>query len=448
MTRIIRSLLVAFVLSAGVLAAAVLSAVPARAVSIERVVSPGGIEAWLVRDHSNPIISMRFAFRGGAALDPANRVGLANFAASTLDEGAGDIDSTAFQGKLEDLVITIRFSAGRDAFTGRLVTLTENRDTAFNLLSLALTKPRFDSEPVERIRAQILAGIRQDTENPGAIAGKTLFKTLFPSHPYGLPTAGFKDDVSAITRADLKSFTTERLAKDNLIIGVVGDIKAETLAALLDSTFGRLPEKAKPWALPEAEPEGAGRTIVIKKSVPQSSIVFAEKGLKRNHPDFYAAYIMNYVFGGGGFNSRLYSTIREKRGLAYSVYSGLHPLDRAGLIFGAAGTANANVAETLSLLRREWKRMADKGMSEQELADAKTYLTGSYPLRFTSSGSIAAMLVGIQMDNLGIDYMDRRNGLIEAVSLADVNQIAGTLLNADKLTIVVVGKPDGVKSSE
>jgi len=176
--------------------------------------------------------------------------------------------------------------------------------------------------------------------------------------------------------------------------------------------------------------------------------VFAEKGLKRNHPDFYAAYVMNYVFGSGGFTSRLYTAIREKRGLAYSVYSGLHPLDRAGLIFGAAGTANANVGETIGLLRREWKRMADDGMSEKELADAKTYLTGSYPLRFTSSGSIAAMLVGIQRDNLGIDYMDRRNGLIEAVSLADVNRVAKKLLSADKLTVVVVGKPDGVKSSE
>lgn len=443
MVRILQSLL-----AASVLAAAVLISVPARAVSIERVVSAGGIEAWLVRDHVNPIISMRFAFRGGAGLDPENLGGLANMAASLLDEGGGDLDSQAFQRKLEDLVITLRFRAGRDSITGRLVTLTENRDTAFNLLFLALTKPRFDSEPVTRIRAQILAGIRQDTENPGAIARQTLFKTLFPSHPYGRPTDGLMDDVGAITRADLKAFTAERLAKDNLIIGVVGDIKAETLAALLDSTFGGLPGKAKPWALAEVEPEGAGRTLVVNKSVPQSSIVFAEKGLKRDHPDFYAAYVMNYVFGGGGFTSRLYNAIREERGLAYSVYSGLQPLDHAGLIFGAAATANANVAETIGLVRREWTRMAELGMTEKELADAKTYLTGSYPLRFTSSGSVAAMLVGIQMDNLGIDYMDRRNRLIEAVSLADVNRTAKNLLRADNLTVVIVGNPEGVKSSE
>ncbi len=443
MIRILQSLLAALVL-----AAAVLITGPARAVSIERVVSPGGVTAWLVRDHTNPIISMRFAFRGGAGLDPAKRGGLANMAAALLDEGGGDLDSKAFQQKLEDLVITLRFRAGRDSFTGRLVTLTENRDTAFNLLALALTKPRFDTEPVARIRAQIVAGIRQDTEDPGAIAGKTLFKTLFPNHPYGRPTDGLLDDVGAITRADLMTFAAERLAKDNLIIGIVGDIKAETLAVLLDSTFGGLPEKAKPWALAEAEPEGAGRTIVVNMSVPQSSIVFAEAGLKRDHPDFYAAYVMNYVFGGGGFTSRLYNAIREERGLAYSVYSGLHPLDRAGLIFGGAGTANANVGEVLGLLRREWKKMAGDGMTEKELTDAKTYLTGSYPLRFTSSGSVAAMLVGIQRDNLGIDYMDRRNRLIEAVSLADVNRVAATLLRADKLTVVIVGNPEGVESSE
>ncbi len=436
------------IIAATVVAVVLFFAIPAHAVTINKVVSPGGIMAWLVRDHTNPIISMRFAFRGGAALDPAGKGGLANFTASTLDEGAGDLDSKAFQGTLEDLVITLHFNAGRDVFGGQLVTLVENRDTAFNLLSLALNKPRFDAEPVERIRGQILANLRRETENPGAIAGKTLFKTLFPDHPYGRPTKGTTESVTAFTRDDLRSFTRDRLAKDNLIIGVVGDITPKVLAALLDTTFGGLPDKARPWGLAEAEPQGAGRVIVVEKQNPQSSIVFAEKGLKRNHPDFYAAYVMNYVFGGGGFTSRLYTAIREERGLAYSVYSGLHPLDRAGLIFGGAGTANAKVGETIRLLRQEWTRMADKGMSEKELADAKTYLTGSYPLRFTSSGSIAAMLVGIQRDNLGIDYMDRRNGLIEAVSLADVNRTAKKLLRVDKLTIVVVGKPEGVKSSE
>jgi len=419
----------------------------ARAVTIDKVVSTGGIEAWLVRDHTNPIISLRFAFLGGSALDPQGKEGLANLASSTMDEGAGDLDSQAFQGKLEDLVISLRFDVGRDSFGGRLKTLVANKAVAFDLLRLALTAPRFDRQAVERIRSQILSGLRRETEDPGAIASKTLMKTLFPTHPYGRPANGTLETVPTLTRDDLRSFIKQRLAKNNLIIGVVGDIGQEELSKLLDATFGGLPAEAAPWDIAEAKPQATGRTIVIEKQVPQSTISFAEAGPKRKNPDFYAAYVMNHVFGGGGFTSRLYDTIREKRGLAYSVYSGLHPLDRAGLIVGGAGTANQRVSETLEVLRREWKRMAEGGMSEAELKDAKTYLTGSYPLRFTSSDTIASMLVGIQRDGLGIDYMDRRNSLIEAVSLADVNRVAKTYLLEDRLTVVVVGKPNGVKGT-
>ena len=426
----------------------VLFATPqAYAVTIERVLSLGGIEAWLVRDHTNPIITMRFAFRGGAALDPEGREGLANMVSTLLDEGAGDLDSKIFQGRLEDLVITLRFDAGRDNFGGRLRTLVENKATAFELLTLALTRPRFDAEPLERIRSQIFSSLRQEAEDPNTIAGKTLFKTLFPAHPYGRPVDGTLESVATITQTDLKGFVKRRLAKDNLAIGVVGDITAETLKTVLDKTFGGLPAKAWAWAIPEAVLKGQGRTVVVTKPAPQSAIVFADKGPKRQDPDFYAAYVMNHVLGGGGFTSRLYNTVREKRGLAYSVYSALHPLDRAGLIFGGAGTANKSVSETIAVMRGEWTRMATQGMSEKELADAKTFLTGSYPLSFTSSDRIASMLIGIQMDNLGIDYPDRRNGLIEAVTLDDVNRLAKELLRPDQLTVVVVGRPDGVKST-
>ena len=430
-----------------VLLCALFATPQAYAVTIERVLSLGGIEAWLVRDNTNPIITMRFAFRGGAALDPVGREGLANMVSTLLDEGAGDLDSKIFQGRLEDLVITLRFDAGRDNFGGRLRTLVENKATAFELLTLALTRPRFDAEPLERIRSQIFSSLRQEAEDPNTIAGKTLFKTLFPAHPYGRPVDGTLKSVAAITQTDLKGFVKRRLAKDNLAIGVVGDITAEALKTVLDKTFGGLPAKAWAWAIPEAVLKGQGRTVVVTKPAPQSAIVFADKGPKRQDPDFYAAYVMNHVLGGGGFTSRLYNTVREKRGLAYSVYSALHPLDRAGLIFGGAGTANKSVSETIAVMRGEWTRMATQGMSEKELADAKTFLTGSYPLSFTSSDRIASMLIGIQMDNLGIDYPDRRNGLIEAVTLDDVNRLAKELLRPDQLTVVVVGRPDGVKST-
>ncbi len=416
----------------------------ARAVEVERVLSPKGVEAWLVRNQANPIISLKFAFRGGAALDPKGKEGLARMVSSLLDEGAGDLDSQTFQKRLDDLSITLHFSAGRDAFQGTLKTLTENRDAAFGLLALAVNKPRFDDEPVSRMRSQLLAGLRRDAEDPDEIAGLSLFKALFPDHPYGRPVKGTPESIGSITAKDMRAFVSRRLARDNLVIGVVGDITPERLGALLDETFGSLPERASDWRIREAAQPAKGKTLVVKKAVPQSAIVFAQQGLKRDDPDFYAAYVMNHVLGAGGFTSRLYTEIREKRGLAYSVGSYLYPLDYAGLIYGSAGTANKRVGETLKIIRSEWARMAGKGMTPEELKDAKTYLTGSFPLRFTSNGRIASILVGMQLDRLGIDYLDRRNAYIEAVTLEDVDRVAKKWLDPGKLTVVVVGEPEGV----
>jgi zinc protease len=417
---------------------------PAAAIEVERVLSPGGIEAWLVRDHANPIIAVSIAWRGGGGLDPAGKEGLARMVSATLDEGAGDLDSQAFQRRLEDLAVSLRFDAGYDSFSGRLKTLTRNRDAAFELMRLAVTAPRFDAEPVERIRGQIVAGLRRDSEDPDTIARRTMSRTLFSGHPYGRPTRGTEQSVAAIGVDDLRKFTAQRLARDNMVIGVVGDIEPETLAGLLDGTFGGLPARALPWALPEVEPAATGKVIVVKKNVPQSVIVFAHGGLKRDHPDYYTAVVMNYILGGGTFASRLHHEVREKRGLAYSVYSALYPYDHAAMIWGGAGTANARVGETVGVVRDEWRRMAIEGVGETELADAKTYLSGSFPLRFSSSGRIASILVAMQLDDLGIDYLERRNGLIEAVTRDGVNGVARHLLDPEKLTMVVVGQPEGL----
>ncbi|MCW8835363.1 MAG: insulinase family protein [Rhodospirillales bacterium] len=415
---------------------------------VQRVISPGGIEAWLVEDHANPIIAVSFSFRGGTALDPNGKEGLADMVSALLDEGAGDIDSEGFQRRLEDLSISLRFEAGLDTFGGRLQTLTDNRDEAFGLLSLAVTKPRFDEEPVSRIRSQILANLRMAEEDPDKVASETLFAKLFPGHPYGRRAEGTAESVAGLHVEDMKGFVARRLARDNLIVGVVGDIKAEDLGPLLDRTFGGLPQKAAAWNTPDIKANADGKLTVVSKAVPQSAIVFAQPGLKRKDPDFYAAYVMNYVLGGGSFASRLYKQIREERGLAYSVYSYLYPMDHAALLTGGAGTANARVGETLSVLRDEWRKMAEKGVTAEELADAKTYLTGSFPLRFDSSLSIARILVGMQEDDLGIDFLDRRNDMIEAVTLEQVNRVAKTLLDPSKLSIVVVGEPEGVETGK
>jgi zinc protease len=421
-----------------------LASLPARAVEVQRVVSPGGIEAWLVEDHGNPIISLDLAFRGGTALDPEGKEGLANLAAGLLDEGAGELDSQAFQARLADLSIRLSFSAGQDTFGGTLRTLTENRDTAFELLRLALGQPRFDEEPVERIRAQVLTGLRRDAEKPNRIAGRTLRRLFFPGHPYGRRIRGTPETVAALTVEDLRRFVAERLARDVLKVAVVGDITGAELGPLLDKAFGGLPAAAATARIADIEPQGGGEVVVVRKDIPQSVVALGHAGLLRDDPDFYAAYVVNYILGGGGFSSRLYEEIREKRGLAYSVHSYLHPLDHAALLIGGVATANGRVGQSLELIRREWARMAEAGPSAEELAAAKTFLTGSYPLRQSSSGRIAGMLLGIQLEDLGIDYINRRNGYIEAVTLEDARRVARRLYRADRLTVVVVGQPDGI----
>ena len=419
----------------------------ARAVEIQDVRSQGGITAWLVEDHSVPVVSMSFAFRGGGALDPKGKKGLAEMVSALLDEGAGDLDSQAYQRRLEDLAASIHFRAHTDTFRGGLRTLSENRDQAFELLRLALTAPRFDSEPVERIRAQLIAARTDAAENPREIVRRTWWRAAFPEHPYGLPTSGTAESLAAIRTAELKNFVARRMARDNLVIGVVGDIGAAELARRLDAVFGPLPQKAEPASVPEARAGAAGRIIVIEKPIPQSVVLFGQNGLKRDDADYYAAYVMNHVLGGGGFSSRLTEEVRDKRGLAYSVYSYLNPLERAGVIMGWVATQNARVAESLRLIRAEWRKMAEKGVGAEELTNAKTYINGSFPLRMNSSRRIAGMLVAIQLEDLGIDYIDRRASLIDAVTAADIRRVAKRILDPDGLAVVVVGQPIGIEST-
>ncbi len=423
-----------------------LSISSAQGTQIERVVSAGGIEAWLAEDHSLPVISLSLLLRGGAALDPAGKEGLAVMTAGLLDEGAGDLDSGAFQQRLADLAITLRFNASLDTFEGTLRTLSENRDQAFSLLRMALNAPRFDDEPVTRIRNQILTGLAMTESDPGEIADKVWSRAAFPDHPYGRPSEGTKAGVAAITTDDLRGFVERRLGRDRLIIGVAGDITADELSPLLDSVFGSLPERAAPFDLPQAQVAGGG-VIVVEEDIPQSTVRFGENGIKRDDPDYFAARLLNYTLGGGGFSSRLTEEVREKRGLAYSVYSYLQPMAQGGLVSGGVGTDNARVAESLDLIREEWRRMADDGVSADELRDAKTYLTGSFPLRLSSTGRIASMLTTLQYLDLSIDYLDRREELIHSVTLDDTRRVAERLLHADDLLVVVVGKPEGVTAT-
>ncbi len=431
--------------AAAVLALTV-TALPAYATTIQRVVSPGGIEAWLVQEPAVPLIAVDFAFGGGSIQDPPGKGGTANLVASLLGEGAGDLDSKAFTEALERKAIEMNFSVGRDNITGSLRTLTENRDAAFDMLRLALTAPRFDAGDVELNRAQILSMLRRETTSPVDIANRRWWETAFAGHPYGRPVNGTPETLGAVTIDDLKTYTHRVLARQNLKVAVVGDIDAETLKPLLDHVFGALP--AKPDLIPVANvmPAGLGRQIDVSLDVPQAVIDFGGPGLARQDPDFMAAYLINHILGGGSSDSRLYQEVREKRGLAYSVSNSLVWLDHTAVFLGGTATRADRASETVDHIEKEIRRFAEQGPTAAELAEAKNYVTSSFVLNLDASTKIASFLVQLQLDNLGIDYFQRRSALIDAVTLDDAKRVAKRLLDNGML-VTVVGRPEGVASA-
>jgi len=413
-------------------------------IEIQRVVSPGGIEAWLVSEPAIPIIAVEAGFDGGAASDPKGQAGLAALTTALLTEGAGPYDGEAFRQRLQELNMSLSASVGRDATLVSMRTLSENRDDAFEMLRLAVTEPRFDADAVARVRDQLVIGLRRSEQSPRFLAGRELWRTMFPDHPYGGPTNGDPDSVAALTRADIARRWRDGLARGALKIAVVGDIDAETLAPLLDRTFGPLPASSGLARPPEVQASADGQILIERFDAPQSAILFAAPGLKRDDPDFIPAFVMMEIWGGGGLTSRLVQEVRGVRGLAYSVSATPLPLERSALIYGAAGTQNARAGETVGVIRDEIGKLSRGGVTAQELNDVKTYLTGSYPLRFDTNSKIASQLAGLQLQGYDIDYVNRRNSLIEAVTLDDIQRVAERLMREEAFTFVLVGQPEGV----
>jgi len=410
---------------------------PTHATNVQEITSPSGIKAWLVEDYTVPIVAMNVAFRGGTAQDPEGKAGLANLMSGLLDEGAGDLDSRAFQAKLEDLSITLSFDTSTDAFYGNLRTLSTNLNEAFDLFRLAVTEPRFDAEPIERIRGQIIANLRREESNPNNVASNLWAATLFGTHPYGRPREGTPESVAAVTADDLRAFHARTLARDTLHVVLVGAIDADAARLALEHVFGGLPAHASLDPVPDIVPaEGTAAHAAL--SVPQTTVRLGGIGLKRDDPDFVTAYVADQILGGGTFSSRLYKAVRENRGLAYSVGSSLVPYDHAGAFIAATSVDAANVGTAVDIMVHEISRYGQEGPSAEELAAAKDYLVGNFALRFDSSQKIARNLLHFQLDDLGIDYIERRNDLIRAVTLNDVLRVAKRIWG-DPLSVVTVG---------
>ncbi len=416
----------------------------AYAMKIQEVTSPGGIKAWLVEEHAVPLVAMRFAFDGGSTQDPTGKEGVANFLAGMMDEGAGDLDAQAFQQRMESIAMRMSFDDARDYFYGSFETLTQHRDEAFALLGLALTKPRFDADAADRVRAQLHASLAYAARDPNRVASEQWSALAFAGHPYGRPANGTPQTLDAIKSEDLRAFWSRNFARNNLRVVAVGDIDAATLAKALDAVFGGLPEKAQLVAVPDVAPKAADPVKVIDMAVPQSVARFGLPAMPRKDKDFIPAYVLNTIVGGGVMSSRLWEEVREKRGLAYSVNSAIQPLKHTSIFAGGVATKNEEIAQSLDIIRAELKRIAAEGPSDRELANAKSYLTGSFALGFDSNAKIANQLLWIWQEDLGMSYVDTRNKQIDAVTLDDLKRVAKRLFESQELIVTVVGKPKGL----
>lgn len=424
-----------------------LLALPAGAeIKIQEVTSPGGIKAWLVENHDIPFTALSIRFKGGTSLDAPGKRGATNLMTALIEEGAGDLDSQGFAAARDALAADFTFDSDQDGVGVSARMLTENRDKAMDLLHLALTKPRFDADAVERVRGQVLQGLAADAKDPDAISGNILRAEAFGDHPYGTVGDGTMDSVKALTRDDILAAYHGAIARDRIYVAAAGDISAADLGSLLDKLLSDLPATGAPQP---------GDVVAVTKGGvtqqdfpgPQTAISFYQAGIKFEDKDYFAATALNEILGGNGFSSRLMNEVREKRGLTYGIDTSLASFDHGEILQGSVATSNAKAAEAIQVIRDVWADVAAHGVTQKELDDTKTYMTGAYPLRFDGNRRIASILVGMQILGLPANYPETRNAKVQAVTLADVNRVAKSLLTPDKLSFVVVGAAPGVKSS-
>jgi zinc protease len=404
-----------------------------------RTLDIGGNESvWFEEDHAVPMVAVSVSLPAGSVYDPPAKPGLAALAAYLFNEGAGNLRSTAYQNELARRAIQLSLSPDRDCFTFSFVTLTANAKDAFRLVGLALQRPRFDADAIARVRAQMLQSLEQEDEDPESVASRGFYEIFFAGHPYAHEVGGTAQGLNAITAADLKNFARAHWVRGGVKIAVSGDIDAASLTALLKADFDPLPVAAPP-APPRATRLGGPGFTRLPMAVPQSVAQFGLPGMLRSDPDYLAGYVANHIVGGGDFSSRLTNEIRQKRGLTYGISTSFGDLRGSGFIIGQVATKRESMNESLAIIRDVLRKYAQEGPSEQELADAKTYLTGSYPLSFSSNVGIASQLNTFQREGLPLDYVARRNGLINALTLDDVRRAARRLFDPARLTIVVAG---------
>jgi zinc protease len=407
---------------------------------VQVVTSPGGVTAWLVHEPSIPIIAMEMAWRGGSANEPRGKEGAGWVLAYMMNEGAGKLDTTAYGTRMQDLNMEFACGIWADWTTCSFSTLTATADESFDMVRMAFAEPRFDKEPLDRARRELTVSLKQGDADPKILASRAMNDTLIPDHPYSRNATS--ESVERVSRADIGTLKQNLMTKDRLLVVVVGDITAGELETKLDEVFGGLPVGAPLSPVTNAVARPALVEPVVKLlPQPQTLVLFSGPGVRREDPDFFAAYLLNYILGGGGLSSRLNDDLREKRGLTYGVATGLSLQTHFWRWTGSASTQNEKAEEAMALIRENISRLGREGPTQQELDDAKAYVTGAFPLAFDTNAKIARNLLGFRQDNLSADYVHQRNDFFEAVTLEDAKRVAATYLKPEAFTFVMVGQP-------
>ena len=399
-----------------------------------------GNKAWLVEEHSIPFVTLEIRFKGGATLDRVGKRGSVYFMSALLNEGADDLDASAFANEMERLAVKLDFNVYQDSLSISFKFLTENKSASINLLKKALTKPRFEEEPFKRVRDQILSILKSNAKDPRKIASKVFFENVFGSHPYGSMKDGNLESILSLSREDILNAYEDTFNRNQIFISAVGDIKPNELRDLVNEVIEKIPAHSNK-VIDQATykfPEG---NTVIDFDTPQSVTIFGHDGIKRTDKDFFSAYVLTHILGGSGFGSRLMTELREKNGLTYGVSAYLASWEKADLILGQFASSNNTVMEAIGIVRKEWAALADRGVTADELQDAKTFLTGAYPLRFDGNSRIARILVGMQTQGLPMDYIHTRNAKVNAVTMEDIRRVSARILKEENLYFVIVGRP-------
>lgn len=424
--------------------------VPIAATSAEplgkRITLQNGMVLLLSEKHEIPMVTVNMAIKAGSVVEPADKPGLASLTASLLTQGTAKRTANQISREIDFIGGSLSVSGGDDYASAGLRVLKKDIKTGFDLLSDVLMHPAFDQKEIDRKVKETMAAIQQQKEEPAVIAGEAFTKAVFGKHPYGKTS----DDVAAflpnLVRQDIVDFYSRRYAPNGIIIAVVGDVTEKEIVSLLDEQF-------KGWKSVERTETDRVKSPVISsvivkkldKNITQANIAMGHIGISRENPDYYAVMIMNYILGGGGFSSRLMDNIRDNRGLAYDVHSSFSAQKGPGPFRVWMQTKSESANESIDEIFKELKRIRTEPVSEKELADAKAYLTGSFPLRMDTYAKIAGMLTAIEIYNLGLDYPQKYRGLINVVTREDILRVAKKYIDTDHMVIVVLGNQEKIK---